>query len=59
MLVVDEAVDVVTCGVGVGRCGTVFGDSAEDVVREADVEVVGTAGHDVEVEVVFEVQHRG
>ena len=46
-------------GVTAGRGDTVFRDSAEDVVGEPYVEIVGAAGHDVDVEVVFAVRHRG
>ena len=56
-LVVDEAVDGVACGVGVGFGGAVSGYAVEEMVGHADVEVSRAAGEDVDPEAVFAGRH--
>jgi hypothetical protein len=45
----DEAANVVFCGVGAGALFTVLSDAEADVVGESYIETAGAAGKDVNV----------
>ena len=53
----DEAANVVFCGVGAEALFTVLFDAKADVVSESYVETAGAAGEDVDVEVIFPLRH--
>jgi hypothetical protein len=57
VFVIDEAADVVFCGVGAEALFTVLADAEADVVGESYIETAGAAGEDVDVEVVFALRH--
>ena len=57
MFVVDEATNVVFCGVGAGGLFTVLSDAEVDVVGESYIEAAGAAGENVDVEVIFPLRH--
>ncbi len=59
MFVIDEAANVVFCGVGAEELFAVLFDAEADVVGESYVESAGAAGEDVDVEVVFALRHFG
>jgi hypothetical protein len=57
MFVIDEAADVVFCGVGAEALFAMLFDAKADVVGESYVETAGTAGEDVDVEMIFPLRH--
>jgi hypothetical protein len=57
VFVIDQAADVVFCGVGAEALFAMLFDAEADVVGESYIKTAGAAGEDVDVEVIFPLRH--